>query len=296
MNTTFEKSVNRCIIITGMSGGGKSAVLDILEDQGLYAVDNLPPSLLPQLLQVLQKHSAAVKNGVAAVMDIRGEELLRELEYVISTLNKTVADVQLLFLDASDSALLRRFDTTRRRHPLGGDRSTLEGITEERKILESVRREADMILDSTDLTMNELRASVLRNLKLSPGALTVFISSFGFKYGVPMDCDYLFDVRFLPNPNYIPTLHALSGCDLPVQEYLNELQETTAFTNKIKALFDVILPLYYNTGKQQIHIAIGCTGGRHRSVALTEKLAKMFKNSEKIVVVSHRDMHKEYSN
>lgn len=296
MNNNPGKNVNKCIIITGMSGGGKSAVLDILEDQGLYSIDNLPPSLLPQLLQVLQRHSAAVKNGVAAVVDIRGEELLRELEAVISALNKTVADVQLLFLDASDIALLRRFDTTRRRHPLGGDLSTLEGISRERKILESIRREADIILDSTDLTMNELRASVLRNLKLSPGALTVFISSFGFKYGIPMDCDYLFDVRFLPNPNYIPALHALSGCDLPVQEYLGELQETLAFLNQTKALFDVILPLYYNTGKQQIHIAIGCTGGRHRSVALTEKLAKMFMNSEKNVVVSHRDMHKEPSN
>ena len=296
MNNSSDKKVSKCVIITGMSGGGKSSVLDILEDQGLYSVDNLPPSLLPELLQVLQRHTSAVKNGVAAVVDIRGEELLRELETVISTLDKTMVDVQLLFLDASDTVLLRRFDTTRRIHPLGGDLSTLEGISKERKILESVRREADIILDSTDLTVNELRASVLRKLKLSPKALTVFISSFGFKYGIPMDCDYLFDVRFLPNPNYIPELHALSGCDLPVQEYLDALKETSAFLNQTKALFDVILPLYYNTGKQQIHIAIGCTGGRHRSVALTEKLGKMFADSEKNVVISHRDRLKEHLN
>ena len=160
MNNSSDKKVSKCVIITGMSGGGKSSVLDILEDQGLYSVDNLPPSLLPELLQVLQRHTSAVKNGVAAVVDIRGEELLRELETVISTLDKTMVDVQLLFLDASDTVLLRRFDTTRRIHPLGGDLSTLEGISKERKILESVRREADIILDSTDLTVNELRASV----------------------------------------------------------------------------------------------------------------------------------------
>jgi len=291
MPETTGSSVEKIVIITGMSGGGKSTALHILEDQGFFAIDNIPPSLLPQLVEVLGKHRAAVLHGVAAVVDIRGDELLRDLEAVLDSLRRRLASVKLLFMDASDSALIRRYECTRRRHPLGPGLSTLEGIQKERESLAPIKEAADVVLDTTGSNLSDLRGRVLESLGTPPGRLTVFLTSFGYKHGIPQDCDYLVDVRFLTNPYYEPDLRAMSGKDPIVADYIFKASSAaTEFLSRQRDLFEFIFPLYEGTGKTQIHIAVGCTGGRHRSVAVVEALASLLGVSGYSCVVRHRDI------
>ncbi len=294
MPETTGSSVEKIVIITGMSGGGKSTALHILEDQGFFAIDNIPPSLLPQLVEVLGKHRAAVLHGVAAVVDIRGDELLRDLEAVLDSLRRRLASVKLLFMDASDSALIRRYECTRRRHPLGPGFSTLEGIQKERESLAPIKEAADVVLDTTGSNLSDLRGRVLESLGTPPGRLTVFLTSFGYKHGIPQDCDYLVDVRFLTNPYYEPDLRAMSGKDPVVADYIFKASSAaTEFLSRQRDLFEFIFPLYEGTGKTQIHIAVGCTGGRHRSVAVVEAFASMLELSGYSCVVRHRDIERE---
>lgn len=287
-----QKTISSCVIITGMSGGGKSSALKILEDEGFFSIDNLPHMLLPQLMEMLREHSAALAKGVAVVVDVRSEGLLEELQTTVRQLRETIPNVQLLFLDASDSVLLKRFGATRRKHPMGNDLPVLEGITEERAKLRSIRAQSDVILDSSGFTQNELRAALLRVMKITPSALTVLLTSFGYKYGIPIDADYVFDVRFLTNPYYVTELRDLSGCDEAVKHFIEAMPEAQNYINLQDKLLRAVLPLYTNTGKKQIHIATGCTGGRHRSVALTEKLATSLQSMDQLVVVNHRDIDK----
>ncbi|NLH95293.1 MAG: RNase adapter RapZ [Synergistaceae bacterium] len=294
MPETSGSFVDKIVIITGMSGGGKSTALHILEDQGFFAIDNIPPSLLPQLVEVLGKHRAAVLHGVAAVVDIRGDDLLRDLEAVLEGLRRRLTSVTLLFMDASDSALIRRFECTRRRHPLGPDLSTLEGIQRERESLAPIREASDVVLDTTGSNLSELRGRVLESLGTPPGRLTVFLTSFGYKHGIPQDCDYLVDVRFLSNPYYEAGLRALSGKDPAVVEYILKASPAAVeFLSKQKELFEFLFPLYEGTGKTQIHIAVGCTGGRHRSVAVVEWFASRLEQTGVSCVVRHRDIDRE---
>jgi UPF0042 nucleotide-binding protein len=294
MPETVGTGVDKIVIITGMSGGGKSTALHILEDQGFFAIDNIPPSLLPQLIEVLGRHRAAVLHGVVAVVDIRGDDLLRDIEAVMESLKRRLGSVTLLFMDASDSALIRRFESTRRRHPLGPDLSTQEGIQRERESLGPLKEAADVVLDTTGLNVSELRARVLESLGTPPGRLTLFLTSFGYKHGIPQDCDYLVDVRFLGNPYYEPNLRALSGRDPEVVEFVFKTSPAaTEFLKRQQELFELLVPLYEGTGKTQIHIAVGCTGGRHRSVAVAEWFAARFGKSGHACVVRHRDIDKE---
>ncbi len=294
MSGTGNAGVEKIVIITGMSGGGKSTALHILEDQGFFAIDNIPPSLLPQLVEVLGRHRAAVLHGVVAVVDIRGDDLLRDLEAVMESLKRRLASVALIFIDASDAALIRRFESTRRRHPLGPDLSVLEGIQRERESLAPLKEAADIVLDTTGLNLSELRGRMLESLGTPPGRLTVFLTSFGYKHGIPQDCDYLVDVRFLVNPYYEPGLRGLSGRDPEVVEFiLKALPDAKEFLRKQKDLFEFIIPLYEGTGKTQIHIAVGCTGGRHRSVAVAEWFAEHLGRSGHACVIRHRDIDKE---
>jgi UPF0042 nucleotide-binding protein len=288
--TTGQK-VQRCIIITGMSGGGKSTALHMLEDRGMYAIDNIPPALLPQLLSVLSRHEGAVQSGVAAVVDVRGNRLLRDLFSVIDLLRKKSIAVTVLFLDASDSILLQRFEKTRRRHPLASDASILEAIGMERVEMSPVLEWADCIIDTTDMDLAQLRGKLGEELDVSPGTPMVLFTSFGFKYGIPPDGDYVFDVRFLPNPYYVPELRPLSGKSEKVQDFMDSFTETGEFLFKVMNLLEFVFPLYANTAKHQMQIAIGCTGGRHRSVALTEKLARDF--TAGMCMIRHRDVDKE---
>jgi len=286
--------VDNLIIITGMSGGGKSTALHILEDQGFFAIDNIPPSLLPQLVEVLGRHRAAVDHGVAAVADIRGADLLADLDAVVGMLKRRLENVTLLFMDASDAALIRRFESTRRRHPLGPNLSTLEGIQRERESLAPLKEAADVVLDTTGLNLPELRGRVLESLGTPPGRLTVFLTSFGYKHGIPQDCDYLVDVRFLANPFYEPELRAGSGKDEKVVEFiLSASPVAKEFLRRQQDLFEFMIPLYEGTGKSQVHIAVGCTGGRHRSVAVTEWFARALEKGGHSCVVRHRDIDRE---
>ena len=284
--------IKRCVIITGMSGGGKSSALNVFEDQGFYVIDNLPPTLLPQLLDVLAGHQSAANHGVAAVVDVRGEELLNDLEKVVSRLREKVEKLEILFVDATDETLVRRFETTRRRHPLSQNKTILGGLTLERKLLGPIRKNADIVIDTSGMKSNEFRTKLLEIMGMSSDKTSVILSSFGFKYGIPQDSDYVLDVRFLPNPNYIEDLHALSGKDYEVQKYLSGFENLDTFIEKAENLLDFVSSVYNSTGKQQIHIAIGCTGGRHRSVAVSEMLAVHLKKRGNNVIIDHRDIDK----
>jgi len=283
--------VSRCVIITGMSGGGKSTALHMLEDRGLYAIDNIPPALLPQLLSVLSRHEGAVQNGVAAVVDVRGDRLLKDLFSVIEMLRKKGVSVTVLFLDASEKVLLQRFEKTRRRHPLASDISIIEAIGIERVELSPILEWADSIIDTSDTDLAGLREKLGCELDVSPVIPIVLFTSFGFKYGIPQDSDYVFDVRFLPNPYYVSELRPLSGKSEKVQTYMESFAETEEFIAKLLNLLEFAFPLYANTGKHQMQIAIGCTGGRHRSVAIVEKIARDFTSGK--CMVRHRDIDKE---
>lgn len=208
-----KREIKRCIIITGMSGAGKSSALNVFEDQGFYAIDNLPPALLPQLMDVLANHPAAVNYGVAAVVDARGKELLNDLSCVVEKLREKGVDAEVLFINASDEALVRRYETTRRRHPLADGNTILQGIREERMTLSAIMEKADIVIDTSKFKLPEFKARVLESTGVSVAEPSVIVSSFGFKYGAPQDADYIFDVRFLPNPNYVDDLHMLSGKD-----------------------------------------------------------------------------------
>ncbi len=288
-----KERVRRCVIVTGVSGAGKSAALNVLEDQGMYAIDNIPPGLLPQLLDALDSHRSALTHGLAAVVDLRSENLLEDLFSVLASLRRTLPLVQVVFLDARDEILVRRFETTRRRHPLVQEMSILEGIARERTLMEPLRQIADVHLDTSRLSLSDLRNQLLRELGWVSSTPTVVVSSFGFKYGVPQDSDFIVDVRFLPNPNYEPELHDLSGRDGPVTAYLRRFPETEGLLERLRGFFDFVVPLYERTGKNPIHVAIGCTGGRHRSVAVAEWLAAFLARSGQRVSVRHRDVDRE---
>ena len=290
--TCASGKIRRCVIITGMSGGGKSSALNVFEDQGFYVIDNLPPTLLPQLLDVLTGHQSAVNKGVAAVVDVRGEELLNDLEKVLSKLREKVDKLEILFVEATDETLVRRFETTRRRHPLSENKTILGGLALERELLSPIRKNADIVIDTTGLKSNEFRTKLLEVMGMTSGKTSVILSSFGFKYGIPQDSDYVLDVRFLPNPNYIDELHPLSGKDYEIQKYLSGFENLDLFLEKAEDLLDFVSSVYGSTGKQQIHIAIGCTGGRHRSVAVSEMLAIHLKRRGGNVIVEHRDIDK----
>ena len=271
-----KREIKRCIIITGMSGAGKSSALNVFEDQGFYAIDNLPPALLPQLMDVLANHPAAVNYGVAAVVDARGKELLNDL----------------LFINASDEALVRRYETTRRRHPLADGNTILQGIREERRTLSAIMEKADIVIDTSKFKLPEFKARVLESTGVSVAEPSVIVSSFGFKYGAPQDADYIFDVRFLPNPNYVDDLHMLSGKDEAVRRYLDGFPSLKKFLDMAVPLLDYIASVYCETGKKQLHICFGCTGGRHRSVAVAEIVGAAIASAGKRVVITHRDIDK----
>ena len=290
MKESLANKVSRCIIITGMSGGGKSTALHMLEDLGYYAIENIPPTLLPQLIQVLGKHEEAVQNGVAAVVDVRGESLLNHLLAVIENLRKRGLDVRVIFLDASDSTLVKRFEETRRRHPLSSDSTILEAINMERVELVHIHEIADAVVDTSVMSLAQLRNEILAKVEISEGPLSIIFTSFGFKHGIPADSDYVIDVRFLPNPFYEPSLRYLSGKDREVREFITSSGEISEFVDQLALLFEKVFALYRSTGKNLIHIAVGCTGGRHRSVTVAEWLGERFPENS---MVRHRDIEKE---
>lgn len=283
----------RLLIITGLSGSGKSTAARALEDDGYFVVDNLPPALLAPFLALHADHHES--SDLAVVIDARNRMFLGALDNSLRRLTTAGVTIEILFFEASDETLQRRYSETRRSHPLSPSGSVADGIAEERRILSPLRDRATRLIDSTGLTPHQLRAQVVRMLRghqEDDAPLTVIIESFGYRYGLPAGADLVFDVRFLPNPHFIDALRPHTGLDAEVSAYVLDKPLTRVFLEKLEGLLDFLLPEYRREGKSYLTIAVGCTGGRHRSVALAEYLAQRLAVPGQNVRVTHRDMDK----
>ncbi|MEQ6377760.1 RNase adapter RapZ [Bacillaceae bacterium S4-13-56] len=280
------------VIITGMSGAGKTVAIQSFEDLGFFCIDNLPPALLPKLLELMKDSKHDIQR-VALGMDLRGREFFDSLFGALDKLaNEEWLQEHILFLDADDQTLVTRYKETRRSHPLAPEGTPLEGIRQERVILEELKGRAQSIINTTQLKPRELREKILSSYsKKTQQVFSVNVISFGFKHGIPIDADLVFDVRFLPNPHYVEHMRPLTGLDSDVASYVFKWTETHKFIEKLFDLLQFMLPQYKREGKSQLVIAIGCTGGQHRSVALAEYTAKHF-SKDYITHVTHRDIDK----
>lgn len=294
--STGSTSDTQMVIITGMSGAGKTVAIQSFEDLGFFCVDNLPPTLLPKFLE-LMKESGNKMNKVALVMDLRGREFFDHLFKALDDLVETSwVTPQILFLDADDSTLVRRYKETRRTHPLAPSGLPLEGIKLERELLEELKGRAQLIYNTSQMKPRELREKILNEFTLNKKSIfTVNVMSFGFKYGLPIDADLVFDVRFLPNPHYIDHMRPKTGLDEDVSSYVLKWSETQKFLEKVTELLSFMLPHYMREGKSQLVIAIGCTGGQHRSVTLAEYIGHFFEKDYH-THITHRDIEKRKDN
>ena len=287
----------RTLIITGMSGAGKTQVMRTLEDLDYFCVDNLPPTFIPKFMEICMQSQGKSYKGLklALVVDIRGGKFFEELAGVLDKLENNSVKYELLFLDASDATLIKRYKETRRRHPLGTRGGLSASIDKERKVLSTVRDKASLIIDTSDLTNDQLRKKIIAAYGKDGGLppMNIVIQSFGFKHGVPMDCDMLLDVRFLPNPFYVPELKQLCGNDQPVIDFISKKAVTKEFEKKLEDLTQFLLPLYVKEGKSQLMVGVGCTGGRHRSVYIANLIGAWIKKSGYSVQVVHRDLLKK---
>jgi UPF0042 nucleotide-binding protein len=286
-----KKVVRQFVVITGLSGSGKGSVLKAFEDLGYYCVDNLPIDLIPKFAELCHLPNSRIERA-AVVADIREGEALSQLPAMYQSLDRKKTKVSLVFLESSDHALVRRFSETRRPHPLGRDLAIREGIRLERMLLKPMRKLADVVIDSTRMNVHELRDFVQLRFGGLKARGTVFITviSFGFRFGVPADAELVFDVRFLPNPNYIPRLKNKTGRENAVQRYMDSYPQTKEFMDRLLDFLLYLLPHYMREGKSYLTIAVGCTGGRHRSVALAERLGEALGKEGYKTKVVHRDI------
>ena len=278
------------VIITGMSGAGKSQAIKVLEDLNYYCMDNLPPMLLPNFAELCKASTKSV-DKVAVVVDIRGGIFFNDLFTSLSVLSEKGIKYSILYLDASDDELVKRYKELRRPHPLSKTGIILDGIREERKVLKDVKQKSNYIIDTTNLKLGRLKEEVIRIFidgKISHN-LTISFVSFGYKYGIPSDSDLVFDVRFLQNPYYIESLKHLTGNSKEVQDYVMSFDLSKVFLHKLIDLLEFLLPNYIQEGKTNLVISIGCTGGKHRSVTIANKLADYFGNDNYRVIITHRD-------
>ncbi|MGB9712901.1 MAG: RNase adapter RapZ [Dissulfurimicrobium sp.] len=291
---TSSMRLVQTVIITGMSGSGKSTALKAFEDMGYFCVDNLPIILLPEFLSFTESTSKG-PTKVALVMDIREETFLEQYRFIFSKLKRQGFHLEILFVDAKEDVLLRRYSQTRRHHPLEQSGEVLKGIRLERKKMRDLRESADKLLDTSDLNVHQLRHSIfdLYAPRMRLDRMVVHILSFGFKYGLPADANLVFDVRFLPNPYFEDSLRKLSGMEADVRNFVLGQKDTMEFLSRSEELLQFLLPRYRNEGKSYLVIAVGCTGGRHRSVVITEYLRDKFVSYGEEVIVSHRDIDRE---
>ena len=285
----------RFIIVTGMSGAGKSTALKMLEDVGYFCVDNLPVPLVPKLAELLRVPNSEI-NKIALGIDIRSGQKFPELECILEGFKESGMDYEILFLDASDDVLIKRYKETRRNHPLAGDGRVDKGIQKERAYVEQLRQKADYILDTSRLLTRELKVELnkifVENKEFKN--LYVTVLSFGFKYGIPSDADLVFDVRFLPNPYYIEEMRPKTGNDREVRELVMNNEKSTQFLEKLEDMIRFLIPNYIIEGKHQLVIAIGCTGGKHRSVTLANELyEKLCEDENYGIKIEHRDIEKD---
>ncbi len=288
--TTTQHAAPELVIITGLSGSGKGTVLKAFEDNGFYSVDNLPVDLIPTFAK-LTKDSPNIHRA-ALVVDIREGESLKRFPAVYAAIKRDIRS-RLLFLDAGDDTLVRRFSETRRPHPLGGDRSVLGNVLTERELLAPIRALADHVLMTSEMNVHQLRRRIVEAFG-SPTDVRLLVSSmsFGFRHGVPADADLVFDVRFLPNPNYIPEFKVLTGRNVRVARFVRSYPQTQEFIERVSSMLLFLMPHYIHEGKSYLTIAFGCTGGRHRSVMMAEEIGKRLQKSGYPAKITHRDIQK----
>jgi UPF0042 nucleotide-binding protein len=281
------------IIVTGLSGSGKSVAIRALEDNSYFCIDNLPALLIPKFIDLCEGYNEGITR-IALGVDLRAGQFLQALPQVLADMRHAGHHVQVLFFDASDEVLLRRFSETRRPHPLAGEEPVQEGISRERKALEGMRELADKVIDTTDLNVHELKREMEERFCQAPysRSMNVFLTSFGYKYGIPHDTDMILDVRFLPNPYFVTELRAHDGLETEVEEYVLKNEETRTFLDRLYSLLEFALPLYEREGKSSLTLALGCTGGRHRSVVLVEELHRRLGRGKFRIHVKHRDLDK----
>lgn len=285
----------RFIIVTGLSGAGKSEATNTLEDMGYFCVDNLPPKLIKKFAEVCKQSQGSI-DKVALVMDIRGGIFFDDLFESLSELSREQFQYEILFLDTSDEVLVKRFKEKRRSHPLALGGRVITGIELERQKLREVKDKADVIIDTSKYAIKDLREEMARKFgdkEMPEKQMAITILSFGFKYGIPVDSDLVFDVRFIPNPFYIPELKPFSGNDEPVKNYVMDQIETQTFLEKANDMFEFLIPNYQKEGKRQLIISIGCTGGRHRSVAIANSIYETLHSNNHDVYVEHRDIKED---
>ena len=280
------------VIVTGMSGAGKTVAMQSFEDLGYFCVDNMPPELLPKFWELIKETGKIHK--VALVIDLRARNFYDEINEVLSELKHNLGiDIRILFLDASNEELVARYKETRRSHPLSRDSRPLDGIRRERQLLSGIKTQAQLVVDTSKLSPRQLREEIFHSFQTDEGQYPFHIDvmSFGFKYGLPIDADIVMDVRFLPNPYYIPELRDKTGLDQEVYDYVMNSDKTTEFVNHFEALLQTVIPGYIKEGKTNVVIAIGCTGGQHRSVALARRTGEFLKKYYH-VTIAHRDVNR----
>lgn len=283
----------RLLIVTGMSGAGKSRVVQSLEDMGYFCMDNIPPMLIPKFAEMCRQSGNRI-NQIAMVVDIRGGEFFETLSDSLDTLRNMQVKYEIIFMEASDETLVRRYKETRRKHPLSGSGRITTGLKKERTILNTIRSQADYVIDTTEMKTSELK-EYLRNKFVQDemsSRMAITVVSFGFKFGIPLDADFVWDVRFLPNPFYIEEFRHKTGRVPAVREYINSFEVTQEFKKKMFDMMDFLVPQYEKEGKSQFVIAMGCTGGMHRSVCLAEELGRVLRGQGYRVSIEHRDLWK----
>ena len=281
----------RLVVVTGMSGSGKRTAIKFLEDAGYYCVDNLPVKLIDKFVDLVSERNTELTK-VAMGVDVRADEPFEEVVKILNTIKQRDVKLEILFLEAGDQTLLRRYKETRRMHPLSLEGRVEDGIQREREILSDIRKEADYIIDTSNLLTKDFKEEIDRIFveNRQYNNLMVNIVSFGFKNGIPQDADLVFDVRFLPNPFYVEALKPLTGLDKPVQDYVMSFEESGKFLDMLEGMLRFLIPNYVKEGKYQLVVAIGCTGGHHRSVTLAEQLYKRMENGDFGITLSHRDV------
>jgi len=284
----------RFVIVTGMSGAGKTSVLKFLEDINFFCVDNLPPALLPKFAELCYEQEGEIER-VAMGIDIRGGRLFNDLFEVLSSLQEKGYEYEILFLDASDEVLIKRYKETRRSHPLSRNGSIQEGILKERDMLRDVKSKATYIIDTSQALTRQLKEQIndIFVENKNHENLVITIQSFGFKYGIPTDSDLVFDVRFLPNPFYIQEMKEMTGNDAPVRDYVMQFEESQIFLKKLVDMVEFLIPLYITEGKNNLVISIGCTGGKHRSVTLANALYSALGEDRHTLLLKHHDIEKD---
>ena len=281
------------IVVTGLSGSGKSHAIRSLEDNGFFCIDNLPVVLIPKFIDLCQGYREEIQK-IALGIDLRAGQFFRDWPDVLTEIRAAGHHLKVLFFDASDEMLLRRFSETRRPHPLAGGGPIQEGITKERKALEGMRALADIVIDTSDFNVHELKRAMESYYSqiLSTRKMNFFLTSFGYKFGIPHDTDMILDVRFLPNPFFISELRGKSGLEPEVRDFVLRREETSTFLDRLCSLLDFTIPQYEREGKSTLTLALGCTGGRHRSVVLVEELKRRLGGGELGIHIKHRDIDK----